>query len=289
MSFGRFLRTTLMLLFLIPDILIILFAGSSGPFLQGIFVLLFILLIFSVGFWFLVSWIFANLFGYPLLYYSLKAEGSSLFKLQSYSVLLTTLIEEPAKQNKNSVKNPCLLMPEAYTTRSRGIVDILDRSFFQTTLIIGVVSVWLMFLDFLSPAIDLLSIGSLLANLPIFMLSPALASIIVVPIWLVNDTRARIYHRKTGEIRRIGESVKNVLNAVAGFGAILRIVISLFGDPVTLLAWALIFVLVPFPVTATMGIYLTQFHPKKVAKVEERLEERWVRKEVKQDKGVNLS
>jgi hypothetical protein len=258
MSVGRSLRATLMILFFIPGFLIV------GGDLAGYFWFF----IFSLAFWVVVSWFAAGLFVRILIRLSLWAEGSATITKVSEYLKLESLLEEKEEKNQQD-KNICLILSDKYTVKPTGLIDMLDRAFFPTSLVIGIVALYLQFFDFIGISLWLIP-ESPLFHLT-YILSPALASLVVIPIWLVNDTRARIFHVKTREVRRIGESVKNVINAVAGFGALLRVGATIFIGA-TLKIWAYIFFIIPIPLFLTTLLYLTAFHSKKVSKVEKVLQ-----------------
>ncbi|MFX1564008.1 MAG: hypothetical protein ACFFDP_11955 [Promethearchaeota archaeon] len=256
MSFGRYLRATLMILFFIPGFIIV------GGDLTGYFWFF----LFSLAFWVVTSWFAAGLFAHLLLRLSLWAEGAKTITKASEYLRLESLPEGGKNQLE---KNVCLLLSEKYSVKPSGIIDMLDRAFFPTSLVIGIVGLYLYYFDFIGIQLYLIP-SSPLFHLS-YILAPAFASIVVIPIWLVNDMRARIFHVKTREVRRIGESAKNVINAVAGFGALLRVGTTLFIG-YTLAIWAYIFFIIPIPLFFTTLLYLAVFHPKKVTKVEEVLE-----------------
>jgi len=260
MSVGRSLRATLMVLFFIPGLLIV------GGDLSGYFWFF----IFSLAFWVVVSWLAAGLFGRLLIRLSLWAEGTKTITNTNEHLNLESLLREEKEGKRKQDGNVCLILSENYTVKPTGLIDILDRSFFPTSLVIGIVALYLQFFDFIGIPLSPTPFS------PIFqlayVLSPALASLVVIPIWLVNDTRARIFHVKTREVRRIGESVKNIINAVAGFSALLRMGATIFIGA-TLKIWVYVIFIIPIPLCLTTVLYLTAFHSKKVTKLENILEE----------------
>jgi len=257
-SLGRLLRAVLMVLFLIPGL-------QSLWMIPTDFLLVFLMFfVFSLMFWVVESWLASGPLVRPLIFLSLKAEGTSRGSIPRGTSKLPSLMYQVGGKGEKADRNRCLLLSKKYTAKPRGPIDMLERAFFPTSLVIGIVSGYLL-------AFDILGISGLLEPthptlMLIYALSPGLVSLIVVPIWLVNDTRARIIHARTGEIKRIGESLKTVINSIAGFGALFRLATALWIAPIV---WTWVFFTIPLPILLTTTIYLQLLHRKRVEHVEE--------------------
>jgi hypothetical protein len=253
-----------MFLFIVIQIIIIALLNFEEGFSN-----IFWLFLFTLVFWFLVSGIVTKWLAQPLVNFSLWAEGTNLEALIDGASIPLVSGELVTSMGKNQ----CILFQESFRTPPKSLLDILDRAFFPTALIIGVEALYLAVLEFTGLIYHLPWILHIFNFLFLHLLSPALMSIIVLPIWIVNDTRARIFHAQTHELRRIGNSLKDALNTAAGFGALYRFATLLFGNLIVFLYAVVTFLMVPLPIFFTTLVYLWQFHNKRVIKIESVFEE----------------
>ena len=260
MDLGRILRATLMVLFLIPAFLALIFSVQA----ISSFLLLFV---FSALFWFLAGCLISVPFGEMLWRFVAWIEGVDTKNLiDSSTTPFWSYLPEGSISRKTG-KNQLLLFSEEFTTHPHNLIDYLERAFFPTSLIIGIEALFFTFIDMLGLYSSLLIVHTIF----LFVLLPMFVCFIVIPIWLVNDTKARIFHGRTGEIRRIGNSIKDVLGAISGFGAIIRLLSLILATNWVILLTLFIILIIPLPIFLTTTVYLIGFHRSRLHLMEEKL------------------